>query len=273
MKVMLRYPEEERHSLGALEQMRIRLQDGTELPFSAVAEAKLGRGFATIRRTDRRRVVEVTASVDRQDHDSRKCTRTTCSKISMKYCPAFPGVGYKLGGEQRDVDEARDGLLLGFVLTMLLIFALLAIPLKSYLQPFIIMAVIPFGAVGAILGHLIMGWDLVFFSILGIVALSGVVVNASLVLVHKINSLQQQGLPMREAIQQGAVIRFRPIVLTSITTFIGLVPLMFEPAVSAKPLVPMAISLAYGVLCASVVTLFLVPCGYLILEDVRRNIS
>ena len=271
MKVMLRYPEEERHSLGALEQMRIRLQDGTELPFSAVAEARLGRGFATIRRTDRRRVVEVTASVDRQITTPENVLGDMQQDMD-EILSRFPGVGYKLGGEQRDVDEARNGLLLGFVLTMLLIFALLAIPLKSYLQPFIIMAVIPFGAVGAILGHLIMGWDLVFFSILGIVALSGVVVNASLVLVHKINNLQEEGLSMKEAIQQGAVIRFRPIVLTSITTFIGLVPLMFEPAISAKPLVPMAISLAYGVLCASVVTLFLVPCGYLILEDFRRNI-
>ena len=129
------------------------------------------------------------------------------------------------------------------------------------------MAVIPFGAVGAILGHLIMGWDLVFFSVLGIVALSGVVVNASLVLVHKINSLTDGGLPIEKAIRQAAVDRFRPILLTSMTTFIGLIPLMFEPAISAKPLVPMAISLAYGVLCASAVTLFLVPCGYLILKD------
>ncbi|MEE3327908.1 MAG: efflux RND transporter permease subunit [Myxococcota bacterium] len=271
MKVMLRYPEEERHSLGALEQMRIRLNDGTELPFSAVAEAKLGRGFATIRRTDRRRVVEVTAEVDRQITTPEKVLGDIQPDID-EILSGYPGVEYKLGGEQRDVDEARDGLIFGFGLTLLLIFALLAVPLKSYLQPFIIMAVIPFGAVGAIVGHMIMSWDLVFFSILGIVALSGVVVNASLVLVHKINSLQDAGLPMVEAVRQAAVIRFRPILLTSMTTFFGLVPLMFEPSISAKPLVPMAISLAYGVLFASVVTLFLVPCGYLILDDFRRNI-
>ena len=271
MKVMLRYPKDERHSLGALEQMRIRLNDGTELPFSAVAEAKMGRGFATIRRSNRRRVVEVTADVDRQVTTPEKVLADIAPTIG-EVLSRYPGVEYKLGGEQRDVDEARNGLLLGFALTLILIFALLAIPLKSYLQPFIIMAVIPFGAVGAIVGHIIMGWDLVFFSILGIVALSGVVVNASLVLVHKINGLQDSGMPMSEAVRQAAVIRFRPILLTSMTTFIGLVPLMFEASISAKPLVPMAISLAYGVLFASAVTLFLVPCGYLILDDFRRNI-
>ena len=271
MKVMLRYPEEERHSLGALEQMRIRLNDGTELPFSAVAEANLGRGFATIRRTDRRRVVAISAEVDRQITTPEKVLADIDPELD-EILSGFPGVGFTLGGEQRDVDEARDGLIFGFGLTLLLIFALLAIPLKSYLQPFIIMAVIPFGAVGAILGHIIMSWDLVFFSILGIVALSGVVVNASLVLVHKINGLQDEGLPMTQAVRQAAIIRFRPILLTSITTFFGLVPLMFEPSISAKPLVPMAISLAYGVLCASAVTLFLVPCGYLILDDFRRNV-
>jgi multidrug efflux pump subunit AcrB len=129
------------------------------------------------------------------------------------------------------------------------------------------MAVIPFGAVGAILGHLVMGWDLVFFSVLGIVALSGVVVNASLVLVHTVNRRRTEGMPYLDAVCSAGVLRFRPIVLTSLTTFIGLVPLMFEAAVPARPMIPMAISLGYGVLLTSVVTLFLVPCGYVILND------
>lgn len=271
LKVMLRYPKNERTSLGSLEDMHIRTSAGTELPFSAVAEADLGRGFATIRRSDRRKIVKVSGDVDRQLTTPESILEDVKVDIDEILAP-FKGVEYKLGGEQRDVAEARDGLILGFSLTMLMIYALLAIPLKSYVQPFIIMAVIPFGAVGAILGHLIMGWDLVFFSVLGIVALSGVVVNASLVLVHKINSLTDGGLPIEKAIRQAAVDRFRPILLTSMTTFIGLIPLMFEPAISAKPLVPMAISLAYGVLCASAVTLFLVPCGYLILKDFTDTI-
>jgi multidrug efflux pump subunit AcrB len=130
------------------------------------------------------------------------------------------------------------------------------------------MSVIPFGAVGAILGHLLMGWDIVFFSILGIVALSGVVVNASLVMVHTINRRRSEGVPFLEAVRASGVLRFRPIVLTSATTYIGLLPLMFEAAVPARPLIPMAISLGYGVLYASVMTLFLVPCGYVILDDI-----
>jgi multidrug efflux pump subunit AcrB len=150
---------------------------------------------------------------------------------------------------------------------LLLIYALLAVPLRSYAQPLVIMAVIPFGAIGAILGHLVMGWDLVFFSVLGIVALSGVVVNASLVLVHSVNALRAEGRSAVDAVVRAGVLRFRPIVLTSLTTFIGLVPLMFEAAVPARPMIPMAISLGYGVLLTSVVTLVLVPCGYVILGD------
>ncbi|MBW2231880.1 MAG: efflux RND transporter permease subunit, partial [Deltaproteobacteria bacterium] len=155
----------------------------------------------------------------------------------------------------------------GALLALMLIYTLLAIPLKSYAQPLVIMSVIPFGAVGAILGHLIMGWDLVFFSVLGIVALSGVVVNASLVMVHYINTRRDRGLPYLEAVREAGIMRFRPIVLTSLTTYLGLVPLMFEAAVPARPLVPMAIALGYGVLFASTVTLFLVPCGYVIMDD------
>ena len=147
------------------------------------------------------------------------------------------------------------------------------IPLKSYMQPLVIMSVIPFGAVGAVLGHLIMGWDLVFFSVLGIVALSGVVVNASLVLVHYANGQRALGRGTRESLKDAGITRFRPIFLTSVTTFIGLVPLMFEANIAARPLVPMAIALGFGVLCAALVTLFLVPAGYLIMEDLLKLVG
>jgi len=179
----------------------------------------------------------------------------------------YSGVTYRLGGEQEHRNDAMIGLLRGAVLALLLIYTLLAIPLKSYAQPLIIMSVIPFGAVGAILGHYLMGWDIVFFSILGIVALSGVVVNSSLVLVHTINRRRNEGMDFLEAVRTAAIQRFRPIALTTVTTYLGLLPLMFEAAVPARPLIPMAISLGYGVLYASVMTLFLVPCGYVILDD------
>jgi multidrug efflux pump subunit AcrB len=269
VKVMVRYPETERRSLGSLEEMRIRTGEGIEVPFDAVAEASLGRGFATIRRTDRERVVSVTANIDRAI-----TTPETVIADMKRAIPTilidYPGVSYQLDGEQREQSIALAGLIRGTIIALLLIYALLAVPLRSYLQPLVIMSVIPFGAVGAILGHLIMGWDVVFFSVLGIVALSGVVVNASLVLVHYINGQREEGRALVDCVREAGVVRFRPIVLTSLTTFIGLVPLMFEGDVAAAPLIPMAIALGYGVLCAAVVTLFLVPCGYLILEDLTK---
>jgi multidrug efflux pump subunit AcrB len=180
---------------------------------------------------------------------------------------SFPGVTYRLGGEQEERSQTSSGLLRGAVLALLVIYTLLAIPLKSYVQPLIIMSVIPFGIVGAILGHYIMGWNLVFFSILGIVALSGVVVNSSLVLVHTINRRRNEGFGLEEAVRMAAIARFRPIALTTVTTFIGLLPLMFEASPPAMPLIPMAISLGYGVLYASIMTLIMVPCGYVIIDD------
>ncbi|MCP5066976.1 MAG: efflux RND transporter permease subunit [bacterium] len=268
VRVMLRYPEDERKSLAALETMRIRTRDGIEVPFAAVAEVELGRGFASIRRSDRMRVVNVTGEIDRTVTTPEAVLGRVQEQLPRLLEP-FPGMSYRLEGEQREQAKAAGGLLKGVVLALLLIYGLLAIPLSSYSQPLIIMSVIPFGTVGALLGHYIMGWDVVFFSVLGIVALSGVVVNASLVLVHFVNRARAQGLGIREAVLKAGTERFRPIFLTSATTFLGLVPLMFEASVQARPLVPMAISLAYGVLFAAAVTLVLVPSLYLVLEDLR----
>jgi multidrug efflux pump subunit AcrB len=269
IRVMVRYPASERRSLGALEEMRIRTPDGAEVPFAAVADARLGRGFASIRRSDRRRVVDVTGDLDRSVSTPERVLSDLEKDIPDLLRP-YPKVEFEFGGEQREQQQAGAGLVRGFALSLLLIYCLLAIPLKSYLQPLIIMSVIPFGAVGAILGHLIMGWDIVFFSVLGIVALSGVVVNASLVLVHSINRRREEGMDFLDAVIDAGTTRFRPIVLTSLTTFLGLVPLMFEPSVPARPLVPMAIALGYGVLFASTVTLFLVPSAYVILDDLIK---
>ncbi len=269
VRVMVRYPEAERRSLGSLEGMRIRTKDGVEVPFSAVAEVEISRGFASIRRTDRERVVTVTANVNR--------TLTTPAIILgefeawlPEFRERFPEVTHRYGGEQREQSSAASGILTGVLMALLIIYVLLAIPLGSYAQPLIIMSVIPFGTVGALIGHKLMGWDVVFFSVLGIVALAGVVVNASLVMVHTINQRRAEGLPLGEAVRKASTSRFRPIALTTATTFLGLVPLMFEAAVPAAPLIPMAIALAYGVLYASIMTLFLVPVGYLVVEDLAR---
>ncbi|MBW2499613.1 MAG: efflux RND transporter permease subunit [Deltaproteobacteria bacterium] len=269
VRVMVRYPESERRSLGSLEEMRIRTRDGVEVPFEAVAQAEIRQGFATIHRTDRRRVVTVTADVDRS-LTTPEIVLAKFDEWTPELRASFPGVSYRLGGEQRERSDTAAGIAKGFLMTLMMIYVLLAIPLRSYLQPFIIMSVIPFGAVGAVLGHLFLGWDIIFFSILGMVALSGVVVNASLVMVHAINAQRDRGLDYIEAVRAAAILRFRPIMLTTATTFIGLLPLMFETAVPAIPIVPMAISLGFGVLYASVMTLFLVPVGYVILDDLIR---
>jgi multidrug efflux pump subunit AcrB len=267
VRVMVRYPEAERRSLGDLEDMRIRTADGTEVPFASVARAELGRGYATIRRTDRQQVVNVTADVDRAVTTPEEVMAGLEVMGIPRVLAKYPGVTWGVEGEQNERAKALGGLARGFGLALLVIYALLAIPLRSYVQPLIIMAVIPFGAVGAIVGHLIMGWPLIFFSMLGMVALSGVVVNASLVLVHYVNRHRDDGMDFYEAVANAGCARFRPIILTSITTFMGLAPLMFQGNTAAIFMIPMAISLAFGVLFATVITLLLVPCAYLILED------
>ena len=240
-----------------------------EVPFGAVADATIDRGFSAIRRTDRQRVVTVTAEMDRSIATPEQVL-AAFREWAPTLAERYPNVSYRFGGEQREQADAAGSVLRGFVMALVLIYVLLAIPLGSYLQPFIIMAVIPFGFVGALLGHWLLGWDLIFFSLLGIVALSGVVVNASLVMVHTINSQAASGKGFHEAIHDAAILRFRPIVLTTATTFFGLLSLMFESSVPALPFVPMAISLGFGVLYAAIMTLFLVPVGYVILDDLIR---
>lgn len=274
VRVMVRYTEAERRSLGSLADMRIRTPNGSEVPFATVAHAELGRGFSSIRRSDRRRIVNVTADVDR--------TRITANEVlaDLRAGPLaellrdYPRVTTGLEGAQREQGEAVSGMIPLFGVSLFIIYALLAIPLRSYTQPLIIMSVIPYAFVGAISGHLLMKaagllTGLAMMSVLGIIAASGVVVNSSLVLVHAINQRHGEGVTIRTAVLATATSRFRPIVLTSLTTFVGLSPLLLNRSVQAQFLVPMACSLAFGVLFATVATLFVVPCGYLILEDLK----
>ena len=270
IRVMVRYPRDGRRSLGNLENMRIRTPDGGEVPFSQVAQVEPGRGFASIKRVNRNRAVNVTAAVDATVTSGGQVIADLQNRILPEVLPKYPGVFYTFEGIQAEQADAVGGLTRGFILALLMIFALLAIPLKSYVQPMIIMSAIPFGLVGAIWGHLVMGLDVTLMSMFGLVALTGVVVNDSLVMVDFINRKRRVHDDVSMAVREAGSNRFRPILLTSLTTFFGLVPLMLERSMQAAFLVPMAVSLAFGVLFATFITLILVPISYLILDDLKR---
>ena len=245
----------------------LQLPDGTEVPFAAAAEFTLGRGYSTIQRIDRQRVVTVRADVDRDVVTPEAVIGSLQADALPRILADYQGVSYALTGEQEERAESFRGIFALFPVALLVIYALLAIPLRSYMQPLVIMSVIPFGAVGAILGHLIMGWPLIISSILGMIALAGVVVNTSLVLVDYINRQRRRGVSVEAAVRLAGIVRFRPIMLTSSTTFVGLTPLMFMNNPATAMFVPMSISLGWGVVFATAITLFLVPSLYLIVED------
>jgi len=268
IRVMVRYPLEERRSVSNLESMYIRTPDGVEVPFSAVADAEVGRGFATIQRVDRNRTINVTADINKESTNINQIT-ADLGEFIPELLKRYPGIRYSLEGEQREQEESMRSLKTGIVFVLFVIYSLLAIPFRSYVQPLIVMGVIPFSLVGAILGHMIMGMNLSIMSLMGMLALMGVVVNDSLVLVDYINRRRREGIDSHTAISKAGVARFRPILLTSLTTFVGLAPLMLEKSTQAQFLIPMAISLGFGILFATLVTLLLVPVSYLILEDLR----
>jgi len=273
VKVMVRYPADERRSLGDVENMRIRLADGTDVPFSSVADVSYGRGYATIIRVDRQRAINVTADVDLSKANTDEIMERVIANDLPALTAKYPGLRFGFEGERREQSETVGSLMRGFALALLLIFALLAVPLKTYLHPFIVMSAIPFGFFGAILGHVIMGLPLTVLSMFGLVALAGVAVNDSLVLVDFINRGVRAGVPIAEAVKEAGVKRFRPILLTSLTTFAGLTPLILEKSVQAQFLIPMAVSLGFGVMYCTFTTLLLVPSQYLILEDGKRIVS
>ena len=271
IRVMVRYPADQRRSLDSLERMRIRTPDGGEIPFSQVAVVEPGRGFASIKRVDRNRAVNVTAGVDASVTSAGDINGDLETRILPAVLARFPGVSFVFQGMQAEQQDALAGLQVGFGVALLAIFALLAIPLKSYVQPLIIMSAIPFGLVGAMWGHLLMDVSVGMMTMFGVVALSGVVVNDSLVMVSYINQKRAQHVDLQTSIREAGVVRFRPILLTSLTTFFGLLPLMLERSFEAEFLLPMAVSLAFGVVFASFITLLLVPTAYLILDDLERG--
>ncbi|MEM7351529.1 MAG: efflux RND transporter permease subunit, partial [Acidobacteriota bacterium] len=269
VKVMVRYTDSERRSIASVEDMRIRSRAGEEVPFAVAGTVEMGRGFASIHRADRRRTVNVTASVDEDRVSSNDILADLQADVLPRLLAGYQRVSYSLEGAQQQQAETMGGLARGFLLALFIIYSLLAIPFRSYLQPLIVGSAVPFGIIGACWGHVLMGKNMTIFSLFGIVAVTGVVVNDSLVLVDFVNRARRQGATLEAAIRQAGMQRFRPIVLTSLTTFVGLTPLLLEKSLQAQFLIPMATSIAFGVLFTTAIILLFVPATYYILEDLK----
>jgi multidrug efflux pump subunit AcrB len=273
IKIMVRYPETERKSLGYVEYMRIRTPGGFEVPFSQVAQVKMEQGYATIERAQRLRVIKVTADVNENVTNANEVRIALVNNFLPQLKSLYPGLRYTIEGEGKEQQESLADVIKGFILALFGIYALLAIPFRSFAQPFIVMLAIPFGITGALAGHLLMGFNISLLSLFGMVGLAGVVVNDSLVLIYAANRVRRQGASAHDAVIKAGRLRFRAILLTSLTTFAGLTPMLLERSVQAQFLIPMAISLGFGVLFGTFVTLLLIPCGYLILEDILNIVA
>ncbi len=273
LKVMVRYPVEERRSIADLENMRIRTPSGNEVPFSSVAEVSFGQAYSSISRQNRKRVITVSADIDPEVVQPGE----VIEEISEDYMPGllsrYPGVDYGLEGASLEEIEFKRNLSMASIAALFLIYALIAVPLKSYVQPLVIMAVIPFGLIGAVIGHIVMGMAISMFSLFGLIALAGVVVNDSIIMVDFINKARQEGVALTNAVVRSGTQRFRAIILTSLTTAVGLMPIMLERSVQAQFVIPMAVSLAFGIIFATIITLFLIPCLYLLQLDATAGLG
>ena len=265
VRVMVRYPQSERRTMGDVRAMRVRTPTGAEVPFDEVASVEVGHGFSTIQRTDGQRVVTVSA-VDEKAANADEINGDLLARFLPALANDYAGLRYSFGGEQRERSDSLESMFFNFTIALFAIYVLLAIPFKSYLQPFIVMSAIPFGIIGAVWGHLFMGIDLAMLSLFGIIALSGVVVNDSLVLLSFYNQLRKEGVDSETALIEAGSQRFRPILLTSLTTFFGLLPMIMEKSVQAQFLIPMAVSLAFGIIFATFIILIGVPVSAIILE-------
>ena len=282
VRVIVRYPEIERRSLASLHTMMIRTQDGTQVPFEEVARIIPGKSLPSIQRFDRNRIIRVTAAGDENQIDEEAIRSELLEDYLPELVAKYSGMSFSLQGRAAQARDNTTELTRGIIFVIIVIYVLLAIPFKSYIQPFIVMTAIPFGVVGAVLGHDLMNlvydhvlqWEsnpvanVTMLSVLGMLALSGVVVNDSLVMVDFINQRRKEGMSLEEAVKLAGIKRFRPIILTSLTTFAGLLPLMFESDREAQFLIPMAVSLGWGIIFATTITLYLVPVANLIVGDI-----
>ncbi len=269
IKVMVRYPMEDRHSTSSLDSMFIRTPGGDAVPFDSVAKLEVKPGLNKTNHINFQRAVSVEAEANKQLIEPSRVTNEILAEFLPGLAERYPDLRYRRSGMSDEEAKTGRSLLLGFTLALFGIYALLAIPTKSYMQPLIIMGAIPFGIIGAIVGHLITGYAFSMMSFFGVIALSGVVVNDSLIMVDFINRSVAKGVPVYQAVIDAGSKRFRAILLTSLTTFFGLLPILLETSVQAQQVVPMAVSLAFGIVFATVITLLLLPCMYMVLEDLK----
>ena len=270
IKVMVRYPKADRENVNSLNDMFIRTPAGDEVPFATVAKMEVKQGLLKATRINYQRAAEVTAQANKTRVEPDKVMEDIEDNFIPGLLQRYPGLSYGISGMADEEAKMAKSMIIGFALSLFGIYALLAIPTHSYLQPLIIMGVIPFGIIGAIFGHWVTGYPLSMMSMMGVIALSGVVVNDSLILVDYVNKAVAGGAERYAAVVEAGSKRFRAIMLTSLTTFFGLAPMLLERTAQAQSMVPMAISLAFGIIFATVITLLLVPSLYMILDDLDR---
>jgi multidrug efflux pump subunit AcrB len=270
VRVRVRYAANERRRVADLQHMRIRTPFGTEVPLHSVAEVEFGPGYTDIHRTDGMRRATVTAEVNSAKGNAQEII----SELKTAYFPAlerkYPGIRVSQQGEKKKMMDSIFGVVMPASLGLMGIYTVIALTFRSYIQPMVIMITVPFGLIGAVLGHMILGYELSMMSIFGMVALTGVVVNDAIVLIERVNQNLAEGIPFMESVRLAGVRRFRAIFLTTITTVGGLGPIILERDLQAKFLIPMAISLAAGVAFATLLTLIVVPCLLVVLNDLRR---
>jgi multidrug efflux pump subunit AcrB len=268
VRVYARLPDDQRNSIADLHDYRIRTPGGADVPLEEVATVDLGYGPTRINRQDGRRVITVTADVNPNVTTGNEVTSALQASVLPSVQREIPGTTYGFGGQQRQQRKAQSSLLIGFLLALFAIYALLAIPFRSYLQPLVIMSTIPFAWIGALLGHLALDIQLGLLSIFGIVGLSGVIVNDALVMLDFANEERAGGRSWPDALVRAGQMRFRPILLTSLTTFLGLFPIIIEQSVQAQFLIPMAVSLGVGIVFGTGVLMLIVPSLAMLQDDV-----
>ena len=273
VKVMIRYANQQRSSLAGFEEMRIRTPDGREIPIEEVADISHGRAYSIINRVDRKRTITVISDIDETIANSSRIVADLKANFLPKLVERYPGISFDLEGQEKRTSESVDSLKSGYVLALMGIFLLLASQFRSYIQPVIIMMAIPFGLIGAIFGHLVMGMEFTIISVFGIVALSGIVVNDALILIDFINRAVRSGVDVETAVVESGRARFRAVLLTSLTTIAGLLPILLERSFQAQFIIPMAVSICFGLLAATVLTLLYVPALYLIVRDIKNWVA